>query len=170
MFLMTICSNLFIVKKDDTVAMSTKWPINERKIYAEQLRRYTDILRAKNDKKRDGTSSTSEDSFEEQKQQFVQSEFQEHDFQALELKIIDAAKHGKYEVEVLTFPAAYCTDKGRAINNSEKDWPETLQGKARSFHTIWKEHGQPIGFRLKIKINNYPGGFIGNVSLFIDWS
>ncbi|NQU59022.1 MAG: hypothetical protein HQ513_17460 [Rhodospirillales bacterium] len=150
--------------------MSPKWPINERKIIAEQLRRYTDISRARKERNSDGTSKTSEDSFDEQKQLFIQSEFLDYEYQALELKVIDAAKQGKYEVEVIKFPAAYCTDRGRAINNSEKDWPETLQGKARSFLTIWKEHGQPIGFRLKVKINNYPGGFIGDVSLFIDWS
>lgn len=152
------------------VVMSTKWPVNKRKIIADQLRRFTDISRAKYEKNSGEAPNTSDDSFDEQKQQFIQSEFHEHEFQALELKIIDAAKQGKYEVEIMNFPATYCTDGGRAINNSEKDWPETLQGKARSFHTIWKEHGQPIGFRLKIKINNYPGGFIGDVSLFIDWS
>ena len=42
-----------------------------------------------------------------------------------------AAEEGKREVMVFRFPSDLCTDKGRAINNLEPHWPETLTGFAK---------------------------------------
>ena len=42
--------------------------------------------------------------------------------------IARAAADGKTEVEVYRFPNEFCTDKGRAINQGEAEWPETLTG------------------------------------------
>jgi len=155
--------------EDAATVMWSKWKVIENLVPAEHLRRYADISKVKSEKKVN-VKDEGQDAFEEQKKLFLQSEFLERDLEILGLKVIDAAKRGKYEVEVMKFPAAYCTDEGRAINNSEKDWPDTLQGKAKSFFDIWKEHGQPYGYRLKVRINDYPGGFIGSVSLLINWS
>ncbi len=149
--------------------MQTQWPAIERIIVAEQLRRFSDISSAKNKINKEEAFLKRRIVFEQQKKEFINSEYLENNFENLELLILDAAKQGKYEVEVMKFLAAFCTDGGRAINNSEKDWPETLQGKAKSFHSIWKQHGQPHGYRLKAKINNFPGGLPGDVSLSIDW-
>jgi len=150
--------------------MSNDWPVIKDIVSAEKLRRYANISRVRDEKKRSAPGVTGEDSLEQQKKLFLQAQFVEHEFESLKLKILDAARQGKHAVEVMKFPAAFCADSGRAINNSEQDWPQTLQGKALSFYDIWREHGQPNGYRLKIKINDYPGGFIGSVSLFIDWS
>jgi len=69
----------------------------------------------------------------------------------------------------MQFPAKLCTDKGRAINNGEPDWPETLQGKAKSFYDFFLERGRPQGFRLKAQILNFPGGMPGDVGLIVSW-
>ena len=37
------------------------------------------------------------------------------------------------EAMVYSFPSDLCTDSGRAINNYDPNWPETLQGKAKEF-------------------------------------
>ena len=134
------------------------------------MRRYAGISKARAEKRLNASANTSESLRDEQKLEFMQSRYVEKESEALKLKIIDAAKRGEYEVEVITFASAYCSDGGRAINNSESNWPQTLQGKAQSFYSIWKEHGHPNGYRLKAKINDYPGGFIGDVSLLVDWS
>ena len=45
----------------------------------------------------------------------------------------NAVKDGKFEAMVYSFPSDLCTDRGRAINNYDPNWPATLQGKAREF-------------------------------------
>ena len=42
-----------------------------------------------------------------------------------------AAERGEKEIQVMRFSSEFCTDKGRAINNFEPDWPETLTGFAK---------------------------------------
>ncbi|MDH5189018.1 MAG: hypothetical protein OEW37_08690 [Rhodospirillaceae bacterium] len=150
--------------------MSINWQIIEDIISAEKLRRYANIAKAKSEAKLNANASAGESALEEHKRIFIQSEFLERDSESLKQKILDAARQGKYEVEVIRFPGAYCIDGGRAINNLEKNWPESLQGKAKSFYIIWKEHGHPHGYRLKARINSYPDGFIGDVSILVDWS
>ncbi|MDA0305192.1 MAG: histidine kinase [Proteobacteria bacterium] len=150
--------------------MSSKWKSIESIVSAEQLRRFADISKIKEEEQETQYANKMNFLFEEKKYQFSHAEFSEQEFQSLARKAMDAAKNGKYEVEVMRFPALYCTDGGRAINNTEKNWPETLVGKARSFYKFWEKHGHPNGYRLKARINDYPGGFIGDISIFIDWS
>ncbi len=150
--------------------MSTKWQVVGLIVSAHQLRRYADISRTKAEKKRTAKANTSESALDEQRKLFMQSEFLERDSEHLKQNIIDAARSGNYAIEVMKFPSDFCSDGGRAINNSDKNWPETLQGKAQSFYAIWKMHGHPHGYRLTAKITDYPDGFIGDVSLLIDWS
>src|SRR5258707_388980 len=45
--------------------------------------------------------------------------------------ICNAAQAGHREVMVVSFPATYCNDRGRRINNSESDWPSSLEGFAK---------------------------------------
>lgn len=150
--------------------MSIKWKIIEDIISADKLRRYADISLAKSEKKIDIKNDTGKKLAEERLRKFTESKFLESDSENLKQKIINSARNGKYQAEVMKFPANYCSDGGRAINNSEKNWPETLQGKAMSFYIMWKEHGHPHGYHLKVRINDYPGGFIGDISILIDWS
>ena len=51
-----------------------------------------------------------------------------------------------------------CTDSGRAINNGDPRWPETLQGKAKEFYDRFQEFGKPGGYKLKAMGINFPGG------------
>jgi len=150
--------------------MADNWPAIDRIIPAEHLRRYASISKIKYDQQKQDLSHQAHILLEEQKRKFLEEEYLEREFEALEVKILDAAKHGNYDIEVLRFNAAFCSDGGRAINNSEKDWPATLQGKAKNFHEIWKRHGQPKGYRMMAKIVSFPKGFMGDVSLYVDWS
>ena len=81
-----------------------------------------------------------------------------------------AAERGEREVLVMRFPSALCTDRGRAINNAEADWPTTLTGRPRQAYEFWKEHLQPAKYGLKAMIIDWPEGMPGDVAFFLSWS
>lgn len=83
--------------------------------------------------------------------------------------VMSAVNDGKYEAMVFSFPSRLCTDNGRAINNFDPKWPDTLQGKARELYEGFKENLQPKGYRLKAAILDFPGGMPGNVGFFLNW-
>ena len=88
---------------------------------------------------------------------------------SLLLKLRSAAKRGVSELMVMRFPCALCTDHGRAINNTESNWPETLTGRPRQAYEFWREQLQPAGYRLKAMIVEWPGGLPGDVGFFLQW-
>lgn len=89
--------------------------------------------------------------------------------QNLMIKVRAAAERGESEVMVMRFPNALCSDNGRAINNSEPDWPESLTGRPRQAYEFWQEHLQPAKFKLKAMIVEWPGGLPGDVAFFLSW-
>jgi hypothetical protein len=80
-----------------------------------------------------------------------------------------AAEQGLHEIQVLTFPASYCNDQGRRINNAEPDWPSSLEGFAKKAHEFFEAELKPLGFRSRAQILNYPDGKLGDVGLFLGW-
>ncbi|SOD95924.1 hypothetical protein [Caenispirillum bisanense] len=82
----------------------------------------------------------------------------------------EAAERDEKELLVCRFPSDACTDGGRAINNSLPEWPDTLLGKPRDIYDLWHEHLHPLGFRLRARILEFPGGIPGDAGLFIGWS
>jgi hypothetical protein len=80
-----------------------------------------------------------------------------------------AAEQGNHELQVLTFPASYCNDGGRRINNGEADWPSSLEGFAKRAHEFYVKELHPLGYKLRVEILDYPGGMPGNVGMFLKW-
>ena len=80
-----------------------------------------------------------------------------------------AAEAGKREVMALRFPSDWCTDKGRAINNFEPDWPETLTGFAKRGYEYYEKELRPAGYKVRAQIIDYPGGIPGDVGIFLSW-
>jgi hypothetical protein len=80
-----------------------------------------------------------------------------------------AAEQGLHEIQVLTFPASYCNDLGRRINNAEPDWPSSLEGFAKKAHEFFEAELKQLGFRSRAQILNYPDGKPGDVGLFLSW-
>lgn len=89
---------------------------------------------------------------------------------ALIQRIKQAASRGETELMVLRFPVELTTDHGRAINNNEEGWPDTLLGRPRQVYEIWKDHLQPAGYKLKAMIVDWPGGLPGEVGMYLAWS
>ena len=83
--------------------------------------------------------------------------------------VLKAAADGKFEALVYSFPSDLCTDGGRAINNADPTWPDTLQGKARELYDRFMTVAQPEGYKLRASIINFPGGVPGDVGFFIGW-
>jgi len=84
--------------------------------------------------------------------------------------VMNAVKDGAMEAMVYSFPAKLCTDGGRAINNGDKAWPSTLQGKAKELYERYEGFAKPQGYRLKAAIINFPDDLPGDVGLFLNWA
>ena len=80
-----------------------------------------------------------------------------------------AAERGANELEIVRFPSSYCNDGGRAINNFEPDWPESLTGFAREVYEAYAQHLKPKGYRLRAQILDFPGGMPGDVGIYLRW-
>jgi hypothetical protein len=82
----------------------------------------------------------------------------------------NAVKDGKMEAMVYSFPSDLCTDRGRAVNNNDPNWPATLQGKAKEFFERYETLARPQGYKLKAMVINFPGGVPGDIGLFLNWA
>jgi len=81
----------------------------------------------------------------------------------------ELAAAGQNEVMVLRFPNDLCTDGGRAINNSEANWPQTLKGFPREIYETWAKEFKDKGYRMTAKIVDFPGGKPGDVGIYMSW-
>jgi hypothetical protein len=80
-----------------------------------------------------------------------------------------AAGNGLTEVEVGRFPNQLCTDRGRAINQMEPGWEDTLTGLPRELVEFWRQHLKAHGYKLKVQIVDFPGGMPGDVGMTLSW-
>lgn len=80
-----------------------------------------------------------------------------------------AAQRGQTQVLVMRFPNSLCTDKGRAINNGESGWPDTLTGRPRQAYEYWQDHLKPAKYKLRAMIIEWPGGLPGDVGFYLSW-
>lgn len=81
-----------------------------------------------------------------------------------------AVDNGLTEVEVGRFPNQLCTDRGRAINQQEDGWEETLTGLPKEIFEFWKKQMQPRGYRIKYQIVDFSTGVPGDVGITLSWS
>jgi hypothetical protein len=86
------------------------------------------------------------------------------------IKIIErAVANGRTEVQVHRFPNQLCTDKGRAINQQEPGWENTLTGVPKEIYQLWAKYFRPRGYKLRVEIINFPGGMPGDVAMTLKW-
>jgi hypothetical protein len=83
--------------------------------------------------------------------------------------IQSAAKNGLTEVQVYRFPNTLCTDHGRAINQQEPGWEETLRGIPKEIYEFWRRCLHPLGYRLRVQIVDFSGGVPGDVGMTLRW-
>ena len=80
-----------------------------------------------------------------------------------------AAKAGKNQLQVLTFPASFCNDGGRRINSFDPEWPQSLEGFAKKGYEFYEKELRPLGFKIGAEIISFPGGMPGDVGMFLKW-
>ena len=80
-----------------------------------------------------------------------------------------AVRNGMTEVQVYRFPNSLCTDRGRAINQQERGWENTLTGIPKEIFQLWTDYLQPRGYRIRYEIIDYPGGMPGDIAITIAW-
>ena len=80
-----------------------------------------------------------------------------------------AVRNGLTEVMVYRFPNSLCTDKGRAINQMEKGWEETLTGIPKEIFQLWADYLRPRGYRIAYQVIDFPGGVPGDIGVTISW-
>ena len=86
------------------------------------------------------------------------------------IKLIErAVANGKTEVQVHRFPNQLCTDKGRAINQQEPGWENTLTGVPKEIYQLWAKYFRPRGYKLRVEIIDFPGGMPGDVAMTLKW-
>jgi hypothetical protein len=101
---------------------------------------------------------------------FLHKHVSEDEIAMVNRLVMNAVKDGKMEAMVYSFPSDLCTDSGRAINNNDPRWPETLQGKAKELYDRYQERAKAQGFKLKAMVINFPGGVPGDVGFFLNWA
>ena len=80
-----------------------------------------------------------------------------------------AVDNGLTEVFVGRFPNTLITDRGRAINQQEPGWENTLTGLPRELYQFWEKYLKPRGFRLRCQIVDWPGGMPGDIGMTVAW-
>jgi hypothetical protein len=73
------------------------------------------------------------------------------------------------EIQVLTFPASFCNDRGRRINNNEPDWPDSLEGFAKRAYEFYLKELRPLGFKVRVQVLDFPGGMPGTIAFSLIW-
>ena len=86
------------------------------------------------------------------------------------IRIIErAVSNGLTEVQVHRFPNQLCTDRGRAINQQEPGWENTLTGRPKDIYRLWHKHFRERGYKLRVEIVDYPDGMPGDVGMTLGW-
>jgi hypothetical protein len=80
-----------------------------------------------------------------------------------------AAEQGLKQIQIVTFPASFCTDGGRRINNMLPDWPDSLEGFAKRAYDFYAKELRPLGYKLNAQVIDFPGGVPGEIALFLKW-
>ncbi len=62
-----------------------------------------------------------------------------------------AVRNGLTEVQVHRFPNELCTDRGRAINQAEPGWENTLTGLPKEMFQLWQTHLKPRGYKIRYR-------------------
>jgi hypothetical protein len=136
---------------------------------AEEIRKEVIRRAMEEDQKQAKAKAIQEQKAADFAEDFLKNHVSEEDVLAVRRLVTNAIQAGKFEAMVYSFSSDLCSDSGRAINSGDKDWAETLQGKAKEFYDRYQKFGKPQGFKLKAMIISFPNGMPGDVGFFLNW-
>ena len=103
------------------------------------------------------------------RQAFLEADIRPNVMELLNAAVRRAAEQDLSEIMVMSFPSAWCGDRGRAINNGAPDSPGSLEGRAKKALEFYEKNLKPLGYKANARILNYPDGVPGDVGLFLAW-
>jgi hypothetical protein len=106
---------------------------------------------------------------EELEQVFMHKEIHPEASKRINNAVKRAAEQGLNQIMALSFPATFCNDRGRRINNLEHDWPDSLEGFAKKAYEYYVRELKPLGYHLTAQVLDYPEGMPGNIGIFLSW-
>jgi hypothetical protein len=80
-----------------------------------------------------------------------------------------AVENGLTSVQVFRFPNHLCTDNGRAVDQGEEGWQNTLTGIPKELFQFWERQLKPRGYHIKYEVIDRPGGMRGDIAVFLSW-
>ena len=110
-----------------------------------------------------------EDHEHELREAFMSGDVRSDVMDRVNAAVRNAAQQNRSELLALRFPAEYCLDKGRAINNGEPEWPQTLQGRAKKAFEFYEQNLKDLGYKVRAEIMSYPDGNLGEVGIYLRW-
>jgi hypothetical protein len=144
-------------------------PLSGQALNVQQLKKLTDEKETAKLQEVLALRQKEEEEEKRARQDFMERELRPDGIERFNSWVRRAAEQGRSEIEIMRFPSQYCTDKGRAINNLEEGWPETLTGLALRVHEAYVAHLQPQGYKIRAQILNYPDGGLGEAGIYIGW-
>ena len=138
-------------------------------ITPDQLRRITDEKDMEKAREALEKKRKVDDEHQQLHDAFMAREIHPDVFERVSKVVRSAAERGEREVLAVRFSSQYCTDGGRAINNFEPDWPDTLAGFAKRAYEFWQKELEPQGYKVRAQVLDFPGGVPGDVGMFLRW-
>jgi hypothetical protein len=80
-----------------------------------------------------------------------------------------AVANGQTEVFIMKFPKELFTDHGRAINQAEPGWENTLTGRPKELLDFWRKYLQPRGYKVRFQVVDFPDGMPGDIGVTLSW-
>lgn len=80
-----------------------------------------------------------------------------------------AVTSGRTELQVYRFSNKLCTDHGRAINQMEPGWEQTLTGIPKEVYQLWYDYLRPRGYKIKFQVVDWSGGVPGDIGVTLKW-
>lgn len=156
--------------KSETAATDTGLGLADTLLSASQLHDYAAQARRTEQAKAKAFKEEMEKAEQERiKTLMMPMEMNEERIGNFMLRVRQAAERGERQILILRFPSGMCRDSGRAINNAQSGWENTLVGVPEQILHVWQDHLKPLGFHLSAEVLEYPGGVPGDIGLFCRW-
>jgi CBS-domain-containing membrane protein len=139
-------------------------------ISAQHLRDLSEEYRHREREHRDQLQRAAANHLRDEVKELTEHHIDDDAWQELVARSVAAAEHGEKEFLLLRFPSALCSDGGRTINAPSPDWPRTLRGEAAEIYLRWERELRARGFHLSARVLEFPGGFPGDIGLFLTWN
>jgi len=152
------------------MARTDNVPSTPNRLSAADMRRRMAEIQLAKEAEADAKRRRLEEEHAAQLKEFLEGSVTDADLARIRTRATVAIENGQVEIEILRFSSDLLSDGGRALNNYEDGWPNTLRGKAAAYYALYLERAKPLGYKLNARILSYPGGMPGDVGMYLSWA